>query len=198
MVDEDLAHGLSGREADCDTHEDDVDDDEDGAAEDRHHHETAVAAVVDEPARQDAADAGESGRDGIGARVEDDLDLARLVDCHRDADPGRTDQRRPLPAEEEEARDDEDERERDVAVAGRVDRDGSELRDQGEAEEHRDPEGGSRIEVGPGDGDRRPGHDWQSGRDDGEDVPAQPGRQPRGDLRRDRHRPTGRSTEAAD
>ena len=177
------------REPDRDADERDVDDHERRAATEGQCDDRAVA-VAHRDLAQECADPGRDPRgDRVRARVEGDLEGRYEVGGHGDCNTECSGQDRPFPAEEELGGDDEDEGERDVVVAGRVDRHGPKLGDQREAEEHRDAEERLQVGVGPGRFDDRPRDEWKSGGCSRQDVPAQPGRQQGALFEATRHEP---------
>jgi hypothetical protein len=81
-----------------------------------------------------------------------------------------------LPAEEDLARHDEDERERDDALVLDVERDGLHVREEREPEEEDDADPGREARRLEGDPHHRPGSHRQSDAENGGDVPVKPGR----------------------
>ena len=81
-----------------------------------------------------------------------------------------------LPAEENLARDHEDERERDDALVLDVERDGLHVREEREPEEEDDADPGREARRVEGDPHHRPGCHRQSDAENGGDIPVEPGR----------------------
>ena len=96
---------------------------------------------------------------------------------HSQPNRGRPDEHRPLPTEDEPARDDEDERQRDEAFPSHIDRDWSPLGQQCEDEEHRHAERHVPRRIRAHRRDGRRGYDGNAGGHSRQHIPPQPGRQ---------------------
>ena len=81
-----------------------------------------------------------------------------------------------LPAEEDLARDDEDECERDDALVLDVERDGLHVREERKPEEENDADPGGQVRRVEDDPHHRPGRNRQSDAENGGDIPVEPGR----------------------
>ena len=108
VVREDVPNRAAGCEPDGAAHQEDVDEDEDRARDDDSNGDEPVAALAS-GSFDEQRHGGQAAGNRVGGPVERHLDRLRSIERHREADPNRTDHDRPFPAEENLARDDEDE-----------------------------------------------------------------------------------------